>query len=443
MAVRRPNEFELKPALGPVQLFFYTAGVIIGAGVYSVIGGAAGIAQSGLWLSFAIGALVALLTSLSYAEVTSSFPAAGAEYAYIRRAYDSDWAAFVVGAIILFGGGATAATVAVAFGGYLRTFADIPIPASALLLLVACTALNVSGIRESSWANVLFTSIEIAGLLVVIGLGFSQPGSPERVTEILAVDPQPGTYAAAAIIFFVYLGFEEVANVSEEVRDPARDIPRAIFWGLGVTSVLYVLVAVAVLLLAAPEELASSHNPLALAVGKVWPGGVPWLAAIALFATANTVLITLIATSRLAFSMGRDGELPSSFAQVLPGRRTPWVACIFTFIVSAALVPLGDLTVLAGLSSFTALLAFLSVNATLIALRFREPDHPRPFRVPLAIGRLPVVPVAAIASILFLLAYFDRKVYLGAAAAIALSLIFYLGRKWRQRIRQASPPAGA
>jgi len=118
---------QLKPVLGPVQLIFYAVGVIVGAGVYSVLGAAAGLAQHSLWVSFLVSAGVALLTAISYAEMATSVPTAGAEYVYIQRAWpNASWLAFGVGAIILIGGAATAATVAMAFGGYLRVFVDIP-----------------------------------------------------------------------------------------------------------------------------------------------------------------------------------------------------------------------------------------------------------------------------------------------------------------------------
>lgn len=426
----------LRPVLGPIQLFFYAVGVIIGAGVYSVIGGVAGIAQSGLWLSFVIGALVALLTGLSYAEMATSFPVAGAEYAYIRRAAPSaDWAAFGVGAIILFGGAATATTVAVAFGGYMKAFVDAPISISALGLLGICTALSIIGMRESSWANVLFTSIEIVGLLLVIAAGLMQENSASKFVAPIFVEPQPGVIAGAAVLFFVYLGFEELANVVEEARNPGRDVPRAMFWGLGITTALYMLVALAVLSLASPSELAASEAPLAMAIEKIWPRAGILLSAIALFATANTVLITLIATSRLAFSMARDGELPEMFGWLLPVRRTPWIACILAFVLASVLLPIENITILAGISSFSALLAFVAVNMTLIALRYREPERPRPFRVPLSVGRVPILPVAAIASILLLLGYFEWAVYLGGGIAIALSAIAFGARKWWRRIR--------
>jgi len=417
----------LKPTLGPIQLIFYSVGVIVGAGVYSVIGTAAGLAQDSLWLSFAVGAGVALLTAISYAEMATAFPAAGAEYIYIRKAWPgADALAFGIGAIILIGGAATAATVALAFGGYLRAFADVPAGWSALILLMACTAFNIWGIQESSWANMLFTSIEVAGLLLIIAAGLAQ----ESRQPAPPIGTEPAVMAAAALLFFVYLGFEEVANLAEEVRKPSRDIPLALFASMGITTVLYVLVALAVVHMASPAELAASQAPLATAIHNVWPNAGNILSAIALFATANTVLITIIATSRLAFAMARDGEIHGVFARLLHLRQTPWVAAILAFAMAAALLPIGSVKILAEMSSFAALVAFVAVNVVLIALRFRLPEHHRPFRVPLSIGRLPVLPVIAIASIALLLTYFDWQIYVAGAIALALSALTYFARQW-------------
>ena len=420
---------QLKPVLGPVQLAFYGVGIIVGAGVYSVIGKAAGIAQEGLWLSFVIGAVVALLTGFSYAEMTTLFPRAGAEYLYLRRALPkSDWAAFVVGLLILMGGAATASTVAVAFGGYLRTFVDVPIWMSALALLAVCTVFNIWGLRESSWINILFTTVEVCGLLLVIAAALTR-GS---LHEPLLASPSPGILPAAAIVFFVYLGFEGIASLTEEARDPSRDIPRAIFYSIGITTLLYVLVSLAVIVLATPNELASSEAPLALAIQKTWPGAASLLSAIAIFATANTVLISLIASSRLAFSMGRDGQIPSVFATLLSARDTPWIAATLMLAMSAALVPIENVKILAELSSFAALLAFLAANLALIIVRYRLPDLPRPFRVPLTIGRMPLLPLAAIASICLLLINFDWEIYVAGFGALVLSgLAFLVRKRWR------------
>jgi basic amino acid/polyamine antiporter, APA family len=420
----------LKPVLGPVQLVFYSVGVIVGAGVYSVIGTAAGLAQQSLWLSFLVGAVVAFLTAVSYAEMATAFPVAGAEYVYVRKAWPgANFLAFGVGAVILIGGAATATTVAVAFGGYLRVFLDVPPLWSALALLAACTLVNIWGVRESSIANMIFTAIEVAGLLLIIAAGLARDdGAPPP-----AVEAQPAVMAAAALLFFVYLGFEEVANLAEEVRHPARDLPLALFVSMAVTTVLYVLVALAVVHMAAPAELAASEAPLATAIHNVWPGAGVLLSAIALFATANTVLITLIATSRLAFAMARDGEIHGLFAGVLPRRQTPWAAAILALVLSAALLPIGSVKLLAEMSSFAALVAFLAVNVVLIVLRYKLPHHRRPFRAPGAIGRLPVLPVLAIASIALLLIHFEWRIYLAGGIALALSVLAFLARHGLRR----------
>jgi amino acid transporter len=420
----------LKPVLGPVQLIFYSVGVIVGAGVYSVIGTAAGLAQGSLWISFAVGAGVAFLTALSYAEMATAYPQAGAEYIYIRHAWPhADWLAFGIGVVILIGGAATAATVAVAFGGYLREFVDVSPAWSAFALLVACTLFNIWGLRESSIVNILFTSIEVGGLVLVIAAGLAREGGPspppaETTTAVMA---------AAALLFFVYLGFEEVANLSEEVRNPGRDIPLALFASMAITSVLYVLVALAVVHMASPATLAASEAPLTAAIRSVWPGAGNALSAIALFATANTVLITVIAASRLAYSMARDGEIHGMFAGLLPRRQTPWIAATLTLVAASVLLPIGSVKLLAEMSSFAALVAFFAVNTVLIALRYKHPHHPRPFRVPGAIGAMPVLPLLALASIVFLLVHFDWQIYLAGAVALVLTAIAFLARRWARR----------
>ena len=259
----------------------------------------------------------------------------------------------------------------------------------------------------------LFTSIEVGGLLLVIAAGLAREASPPP-----PVEAQPAIMAAAALLFFVYLGFEEIANLVEEVRQPARDIPLALFSSMAITTVLYVLVALAVVNMAAPIELATSGAPLATAINSVWPRLGNVLSGIALFATANTVLITVIAASRLTFSMARDGEIHGIFAGLLRRRQTPWVAALLSLVMAAALLPIGSVRILAEMSSFAALVAFLTVNLALITLRYTHPHHPRPFRVPGAIGQMPVLPLAAIASIVLILIHFDWQIY--AAGGIAL-----------------------
>ena len=237
-----------------------------------------------------------------------------------------------------------------------------------------------------------------------------------------------GVLPAAAVIFFVYLGFEEVANLAEEVRNPARNIPRALFISLGITTLLYVLVALAAVALAPAAELAASHAPLATALQAAWPQATWVLSAIALFATANTVLITLIATSRWRFPWRGRAIFLVTFGNLAVSRRTPWVAAILVLAMSGILLPLGDLKILAELSSFAALIAFLAVNFALIILRYRLPNHPRPFLVPWSIGRMPILPVGAILSIVLLLASFEQSVLVASALIFLIALSFVTRR---------------
>ena len=420
----------LKPVLGPFELVFYSVGVIIGAGVYSVLGAAAGLAQHDLWISFLVSAAVALLTALSYAEMATSFPEAGGEYVYVRRAWPrADWLAFGIGALILIGGSATAATVAIAFGGYLRVFVDWPAPLSAVLLLAGCTAFNIWGMRESSWMNVLFTSVEVIGLLLVVAAAWMYDGPPPQTAPVT----ETSVMAAAALLFFVYLGFEEVANLAEEARNPSRDLPFALFVSLAATTALYIAVALAALSLASPSELAASAAPLAAAIEKAWPRAAGLLSAIALFATANTVLITVIATSRVAFSMARDKEIPGGFAQLLLRRQTPWAAALLTCAMAAVLIPIGSVKILAEMSSFAALAAFLAVNASLLVLRRRQPGRKRPFRVPFMLFGVPLPPVLAIVAIGVLLFHFEWQIYAAGAIALAVTAAAFAIRQMFRR----------
>jgi APA family basic amino acid/polyamine antiporter len=366
---------------------------------------------------------------MSYAELATALPRAGAEYVYLRRAApEHHWVAFAVGLLLVFAGAATAATVALAFAGYLGELAPVPALPAALTLLVVATVINVLGIRQSSWVNLVLTGLELAGLLLVVGAGLSVPGFGAAVLAA----PPAGLLPATALIFFVYLGFEEIANLAEEAKSASRDIPRAIFLSVGLTAVLYVLVALAVVTLVPADRLAASESPLATAIGAVSPVLADVLGAIALFATANTVLVVLIAVSRMLMSMARGRDLPRVIASVLPRQRTPWVAAICLLVVALAMLPVGEIAVIASMSSLASLAAFAAVNVALVVLRVREPDLRRPFRVPVSLGRIPLLPVLGTAAIGGLLVQFHPETYAVAGTVVLAGLALYGARHVRE-----------
>lgn len=416
----------LRRSLNLPQLLFYGVGTIVGAGIYSIIGVAAGTAGGGFWLSFLLAAAAAFLTILSYAELSAMYPRAGAEYQFLRRAMPGHrWPSFLAGWLIALNAAATAATVSLAFVGYLHVFVDAPGLPVAFALLALCTAVNIAGIRQSTWMTVTLTAIETGGLLLVIALGFGH-GEFAQHAALPRWGELSGVFTATAVVFFMYVGFEDVANLAEETHDPERTMPRALVLSVVLTSLLYLLVALAVLSVVAPQALARSESPLtdAVATAAPWAGRV--LAGTALVATTSTALISLVSISRLLFGMAREGDLPSPLARTLGTRKTPWVAALALFGAACALLPLGGIEIVASISACGILLVFIGVQVALVSLRLRDPDRERPFRVPLAVGRIPLPPLLGMLACAALLTRFEARVYLVVAVATAAGLAVHL-----------------
>jgi APA family basic amino acid/polyamine antiporter len=420
----------LKRTLGLPGLTFYGVGIILGAGIYSVLGAAAGRAGEALWISFAVSAVVSLLTAFSYAELAAAHPRASAEFAYLRRALPR-WpsVALVTGLLVALSGAATGGTVAIAFAGYLKSFVDLPSMAVAWSLLAGALALNLVGVRESGWVNIAFTLLEAGGLVIFAVLG----ATTGAFGQALAAAPTLGVLSGAALVFFSFLGFENIANLAEEAKEPKRDVPRAIFLSLGIATTLYILVALAAVALLPGEQLKEAQAPLADAARTRSTKIAGALGGIALFATANTALGSMLVASRVVFGIAREGEIPKFMAAVLPGRKTPWVATIVVAAVAAALIPFGNVGVVASLSSFASLLAFAAVNVAVIVLRYREPGQERPFRVPGAIGRFPILPAVGTAATLGIATQLDSEALIGGSVALVVFAAYSLGRHRHRR----------
>lgn len=410
---------QLKRVLGLPLLTFYGTGMILGAGIYSLIGKAAGQAGDSLWISFLLAALAALLTAFSYAELGTMFPRAGAEYIYIRKTFPrARWAAISIGLLMAFSGAVTSATLALAFSGYLANFTTFPSLFSAGILLVLLTLVNVSGIKQSSLVNVIFTLIEVSGLLIFIYIGSQSP----EFGRALSAQPSIETVSASAIIIFAYFGFENIVTLAEESKNPEKDISRAIFLSIGITTLLYVLVSLSALGLLSPHELAESQAALADATQKYSPKVAGILGAIALFATANTAMIGMITSSRILYGMSNDESLPIFFSKVSFKNKAPWVAALFVLAVSLLLIPIGRVEIVAGVSSFLTMICFLTVNLTLIYLRITQPGLKRPFKIFFSFRKIPIMPVIASLLCLLFLFQFNKQIYYISAIISALCL---------------------
>jgi amino acid transporter len=416
----------LRRAISGKLLFLFIVGDTLGAGIYALVGEMAAEAGGLIWLPLLVALVLALLTAASYAELVTKYPRAGGAAVFARRAYRNDLVSFVVGFCMLAAGLVSVAGLALAFSGeYLTSFLDVPAVPAALVFLAAIAALNLRGIRECLGANTVMTVVELTGLLIVIALGAlvvtGGGGDPGRVLELPpGVSATTAVLGAALLAFYSFVGFETSANVAEETVDPSRTYPRALFGALLTTGVVYVLVGLAVAAAVPTEQLVNSSGPL-LEVVRVADVGLPgWVfSLIALIAVANGALLTSIMSSRLTYGMATEGLLPSVFARVLPGRRTPWVAIVVTTAVSMALALTGSLEALANTVVLLLLVVFLSTNAAVLVLRRDRVDH-RHFRTPA------VLPVLALVSCVVLLTQLEGGVWLRGLLLLAVGVVLYL-----------------
>jgi len=393
----------LSRELGLFEVTVYGVGLILGAGIYAILGEATAVAGESVPLAFLAAAVVAGLTGLSYAELASRYPKGEGDYVYVRESLRSKRLAEVVAVLRVFVGAVSAAAVALAFSGYLTAFTDVSPALTALALVVLASAVNFWGIELSAKLNVLFTVAEVGGLALIIWLGRNTWGS---VAVLDAPFGGSGIVAATFLVFFAYLGFGSIVNVAEETRDATRTVPRAILLSIGITTVLYVLVAFSAVGLVDWRALGASASPLAL-VAEAGSGAVAGsvVGAIALTSTANTVLILLVSTSRLLYGVSKSEyrSFPTVFSRIHAGRRTPYLAVALVGGLTIPFVLLGDLGQVAALANAALLVVFVMVNVALLKLRFDHPDDRSGFTAPLTVGRLSVTALAGLVTTVALL----------------------------------------
>ena len=413
---RQPANPPLRRELGLFEVTLSGVGIILGAGIYVLIGQAAGLAGNALWLAFGLSAIIALLTGLSYAELSSMFPKAAAEYDYVANAFNTRLA-FVIGWMVFLSGVLAAATVALGFAGYFSALTGSPQILSAVAILILLTGLLVYGVKETARVAVVSTLLEMAGLIIIIAIGLPHLGS---VNYLEMPQGFSGLFAASALIFFAYQGFESMVKFSEETKSPETIVPKALILAVVICVVFYILVALSVVSVMGWEQLSVSKAPFAdIVSGTLGPDAAILIAIIALFATANTVLMSMYASSRILYGMAGSYRLTAGFARVHPGRRTPMSAIVFCGILSIVLLFAGDIAFIANVTNFMLFVTFIAINAAVIFLRYSSPEFPRPFRIPFTVGKLPLIPLVGLVFCIFLLAQQDFSV-LGLGVALTV-----------------------
>src|SRR5690242_6043140 len=406
-------EPDLKRVMGPGLLLLFIVGDILGAGVYAVTGRLAGQVGGIAWLPFLVAFAVATLTAFSYLELVCKYPQAAGAALYTHKAFGVHFVTFLVAFTVVCSGITSASTSSGLLASNLLIGLNEGIDGVptgdgatlvvALLFMLLLAAINLRGVGESVKFNVVLTLVEMAALAIVIGIGFVAIGGGDADLDRITVFENPddkGLFAAVtvatAIAFFSMVGFEDSVNMVEETKDPQRIFPRAMFTGLGIAVIIYMLVAVSVVAVIPAGEIAAPKNPEAgvlLDVVRIGAPDVPIdkiFPFMTVFAVANTALINMLMASRLIYGMANQGVLPRGLGKVLPKQRSPWSAIAFTTVLALALIVVVRLqaenTVVAALSGTTALLllaVFAVVNIALLVLR-REPGHEGGFRAPTA-----------------------------------------------------------
>jgi len=381
----------LKRALNLPLLVLYGLGVTIGAGIYVLIGAVAHHAGPAAYAAFAVAALVMCFTALSYSELTTRFPVSAGVAAFVLKGFRSHGLSRAVGLLVIAMGLVSAAAIASGSVGYLRHFIELPPPPLLALVVLAMAAIAAYGIVESAMFTAVLSTIEIGGLMVIVVAAFliePEPLAAAVTIAMSAADPAwwPGMLAAGLLAFFAFIGFESLANVAEEARLPHRTMPLAILLTLGISTLLYMMLAIAAVSVVTPAELAGSPAPLSLVFERV-TGLPPWIMSlVAIMATLNGIVVQLIMVSRLMHGMARLGTLPALFGYVHPGTRTPLAATA----IAALLVYLATLALplerLAEATSLISLVIFALVDLALIVIKLRDGLPPEgTFEIPLAV----------------------------------------------------------
>lgn len=387
---------QLMRTIGLGQMVFYSAGSMLGAGIYGLIGKAAGELGSAVWLGFLLAMVAALLTGLSYASLGSRYPRAGGAAYVTHRAYGRGLLTHVLGLAVAGSGLTSIAAGSWVIGLNLQRIpflSETPVVVLTVAYLFLMAGIVFRGIRESMWANVVCSVVEAAGLALIIVVGakywgsvdmFQTPATPSG-GSLLAIPPLL-MVQGAVLTFFSFVGFEDTLNVAEEVKNPRRTLPLGLVLGMSLACVLYIGVAVTAVSVIPWRELADAKAPLADVMARAAPWFPGWaFVVITVFAVANSALINYVTASRLLYGMARDGRLPAQLAQVHPTRRTPHFAIVILLVLLIALAMAGDIAELASATVLLLLCVFVVVNASLVVLTLRKDEPKGGFEIPVVI----------------------------------------------------------
>lgn len=380
---------ELKRVITLPLLIFYGLGTIIGAGIYILVGKIAGDAGEFTLYSILIAGLIAILTALSYAELSSRFPQSAGAALYIHKAWNNPILSYITGYGLALTGIVSSATIINGCIGYINVFLpELNHTLAITLIIISITGLIILGIKESLTIIAIITFIEICGLLLVIYISTTGEADLSKIKDLFQF---PNSYTqfngillGSFIAFYAFLGFEDMVNVAEETKNPSRNMPIAVIGSVIIALFLYVGVSIAAITSMSLDELASSKAPLSDIVIK--NGYSPdIITAISLIAVINGAIVNMIMSSRILYGMAKQNLGPKQLANIHPKTQTPIAASITVSLITLTLTIAFKLTALATITSFLTLTVFVLVNAALVKIKSTAINERRAYKLPTAI----------------------------------------------------------
>jgi basic amino acid/polyamine antiporter, APA family len=371
----------LKRSLTLWLAVLYGLGVTIGAGIYVLVGIAAGRSGMHAPLAFGLAAVVMSFSAASFAELGTRMPVSASEAAYVEKAFNRPWLSLTMGLLVVLTATISAATISVGSAGYLGVFLDLPPQWIITLVVLSMGLVACLSTRQSVTLAGIMTLVEIGGLVLIIiaGLGTGS-GVVSRLPEIWPASGDIGAWVGLSgttlIAVFAFIGFEHLVNVAEEMKTPSRTLPWALFLTLGLTALVYALVVWVAVVAVPPDELAASSAPLALVFERLTGMPLKTMSLIAVVATLNGIIVHVIMISRVLYGLASQGNLPQALAQLNARTGTPLFATalgVAAILLLALAVPLSGL---ADLTSRFTLVIFTLINITLIRIKSLESSAP-------------------------------------------------------------------
>jgi len=389
------SDVKLKRSLSLSLLTLYGLGTMVGAGIYVLLGEAAGRAGMHTPIAFLLAALVVAPTALSFGELSARFPKSAGEALYVRVGLDSSLLALIVGLLVVMAGTVSAASIVVGSVGYIQSLVAIPSMAVIFLVVILLGGLAAWGITQSVLVAAILALVEIGGLLAVVIAGAPNVlDDPDFLSTAFLVGEMPawnGILAASILAFYAFIGFEDMVNVAEEVKKPERNLPLSILLALLLTTFLYVSVATVAIATVPPDLLAASKTPLALVFSTTtgWP--IQILSLIGAVAAINGILIQIVMAPRVLYGLSRQHALPVFLGKVHPKTRTPLYATLIITGLVLTLALVFPIDKLARWTALTALIIFTLCNLALIRIKVTQPEPPATLSLPLIVPILGLI----------------------------------------------------